>query len=573
MLKDCLDIFKRLYDEKGDALIIDRYRLGEGSYVLVDEQGTIEMLEVSKKDNDTTDSRYFHIAQMDYLSKLVDMNKPIDNKKVIHSNNYLTFFIKKENINSGKLTEEIIDNYYNVLSNPGEKYKKDKEKKKMYDLIESKYGQADLEAIERNKNWIKQNIYTILDGYGIKKDKNYLKIFFLANIEQYKQESEKYVIPNIYNNTQYNTLINNHTFGLPNDNIGLNSKKPYLENKTRKNTLPYLISEEEVMLQKKFFDYLMNYLAEGKNNVYLKEGNIKCLSNDEALDEEFSGYFMRIKKGKEVEVHDFDIVTSFRQKIKGLKIERIIPIDYGKANQALQYGTVEELHKLKALVNEIYFNKFLTTNYFNDAKDIKLNDFRVKENLLKSRIAFFNWFYKGDTKIIHQIFDTVSMNLIKNSICNEYMIKAKEQFNLRYAILEYFGGVHKMADILSGIANGLRVKINSSQTEKIESDKEYYFAVGQIASYMLSLNKSSKKMHSLINPVLNCKNDEKLKNEISKLFKKYNYAIRKDNKRFNNLKAMILGYVPEISTKEDMLIAGYLYSSLIYEKGEENKNE
>lgn len=571
MLKDCLEIFKEIYEEKGDKFVTDSYKLAEGSYVLVDEHGNRDILEIGKKDNDTTDSRYFDFAQMDYLSKLVDMNKPIDNKKVIHSNNYLTFFIKKENINSQKLTDEIIDNYYNVLSNPSEKYKKDKEKKKMYEEVEAKYGKASLEAIENNKKWIKENLYEVLDE--VKKDKNYLKIFFKADIEQYKQESEKYVIPNIYNNTQYNTLINNHTFGLPNDNMGLNSKKPYLDNKTRKNSLPYLISEEEVMLQKKFFDYLMNYVSEGKNNIYLKEGKIKCLSNDEVLDEDFSGYFLRIKKGKEVEIHDFDIVTSFKQKIKGLSIERVIPIDYGKATETLNYTKIEEMYKLKALVNEVYFNKFLTSNYFTDAKDIKLKDFGVKENLLKSRTAFFNWFYKGDLTIIRQIFDKISMDLIKNSICNEYMIKAKEQFNLRYGILKYFGREENMADILSGIASSLRTKINGQQTDKIESDSEYYFAVGQIASYILSLNKSSKKMHSLINPILNCKTDDKLKDEINRLFKKYNYAIKKDSKRFNNLKAMILGYVPDGKVKEDMLVAGYLYSSLIYEKGEESKNE
>lgn len=42
------------------------------------------------------------------------MNKPMDSKKVIHSNNYLAFAVKKESITS-KLTETIIDNYYDTL--------------------------------------------------------------------------------------------------------------------------------------------------------------------------------------------------------------------------------------------------------------------------------------------------------------------------------------------------------------------------------------------------------------------------------------------------------------------------
>ena len=39
----------------------------------------------------------------DYYSKLVDMNKPMDTTKTIHSNNYLSVFIKKENIKKGNI--------------------------------------------------------------------------------------------------------------------------------------------------------------------------------------------------------------------------------------------------------------------------------------------------------------------------------------------------------------------------------------------------------------------------------------------------------------------------------------
>ena len=58
-----------------------------------------------------------------------------------------------------------------------------------------------------------------------------------------------------------------------------------------------------------------------------------------------------------------------------------------------------------------------------------------------------------------------------------------------------------------------------------------------------------------------------------KLFKKYNYTIKKDSKRFNNIYSMILGYKPQGEINEDLLLAGYLSSSLIYEKVEEKINE
>jgi len=575
MLKGCLEVFEKMYSEKGESIITDSYVLGEGSYILVGEHGEIiETLEVPKKSSDRT-GRYYEFAKMDYLSKLVDMNKPIDSNKIVHSNNYLSFFVKKDNISNGKLTEAIIDNYYEILKDPLIKYKDSKEKRKMYEFTENKYGKVDYNLLEKQKTWIKNNIFSLVELNKVKDNKSYLKIFFSCDIEHYKRESEKYVIPNIYNNTQLNVEIENITYGLPNDNMGLNSKKPYLENKSRKNTLPYLISIEEVILQKKFFDYLYNYACEGKTNVYIGNDDIVCLSNDENLVDKFSGYFLRIKKGKEIEIHDFDTIVGLNNIIKGLTLNTVIPIDYTKFKGSLSddYREIKEIGKIKILINNIYFSKFLINNYFSDPKDIKLNDFRVKENLIKSRGAFFNWFYKGDTTIIKQIFDKTSMELIKNTICNEYMIKAKEQFNLRCGVLDYFIGGEKMADILNKIASNLREKINSKQTDKIESDNEYYFAVGQISSYLLSLNRSCKKMHSLINPLLNCKTDERLKLQLQMFFKKYNHSIQKESKRFNNFSAMVLGYQAESKVDDNMMVAGYLYSSLIYESKKEEDNK
>ena len=107
----------------------------------------------------------------------------------------------------------------------------------------------------------------------------------------------------------------------------------------------------------------------------------------------FSGYFLRIKKGKEIEILDFDTIVGLDNKLVGLSVDTVIPINYTKFEGTLEYGNIEEIQKIKVLINSIFFNKFLVNNYFTEPKDIKLNDFRVKENLLKARGAFFNWFY------------------------------------------------------------------------------------------------------------------------------------------------------------------------------------
>ena len=107
------------------------------------------------------------------------MNKPMDSKKVIHSNNYLAFAVKKESITS-KLTETIIDNYYDTLKNPLEaKYKKSKEASKIYQKFEEEYAPVNIEILEKCRSWIKQHIFSIdkLINIDLKK-KDYLKIFF-----------------------------------------------------------------------------------------------------------------------------------------------------------------------------------------------------------------------------------------------------------------------------------------------------------------------------------------------------------------------------------------------------------
>ncbi len=436
------------------------------------------------------------------------------------------------------------------------------------------YGKSDKEKIEENRNWIKENISEVLKS--VKQDKNYIKIFKEEDIQLYINESNKYLYPNIYVKNDFSIKIDGITHGLHNNNMGMGDKKPFLKNRTRsKNMIPYLINGEEVLLQKKLFDFLMNNVSIGKRLVYISD-EIKCYENGDRPKGKFTGYFMRLQKGKEVEIHDFDTVVNMNSKIKEFKVFKPIDIDYSKAKQVLEYNTTTDIKDVEMNISNVFFNKFLHTNYFTDAKDIKLNEGNLKEILIKNRESLFTWFYKGNINGAKVNFSRYSLEIIKNSILNSasrFSTKASEQYNLRYSLLNYFNGGSNMADILKNTKESLREKINSKETQSLQNDDEYYFAVGQIANYLISLNKSGNKNHSLLNPILNTKNEAKLKEEIMKLFKKYNYAIKKDSKRFNNLYSMILAYNPETKINEDLLLAGYLNSSLIYEKMEEKGNE
>ena len=151
MLKECLEIFEKELYIKGDKLILDNYMPADGTYILVSKNDDgfyiNEVLdikynkrtgEIEGKDNSAYDDMCFY----DYNSKLIDMNKPIDKKKIIQSNNYLSFFIKKDSLFNGKLTVERISQYYDTLLNPYLKYK-DSKSREIYQKIEEEIGEVD----------------------------------------------------------------------------------------------------------------------------------------------------------------------------------------------------------------------------------------------------------------------------------------------------------------------------------------------------------------------------------------------------------------------------------------------
>ena len=97
-----------------DALILDNYIPADGDYIVVKKDGSVVKCSIKMdkkagrpvKDLSDGDSQYEDIVFYDYHSRLVSMDKPQDPKKVIHSNNYLSFWIKKESLTNGKLNME-----------------------------------------------------------------------------------------------------------------------------------------------------------------------------------------------------------------------------------------------------------------------------------------------------------------------------------------------------------------------------------------------------------------------------------------------------------------------------------
>lgn len=599
MFKECLDVFSEMLKHE-DNLILKGYVPADGSYIIVKNDGTVKNADIKfdKKTRDlncTDDTLLNDICFYDYHSKLISMNKPIDIKKVIHSNNYLAFAVKKESITT-KLTEAIIDNYYDTLKNPLEKkYKKSKEASKIYQKFEEDHGVVNITLLEKCRSWIKQNVFSIdkLVNVDLGK-KEYLKIFFEVfetneednkkNKELFIQEDNRYIYPNIYNNNYYNVEVDGKIQGIPDNNMGMNAKKPFLSIKTRKNPASYLLDGDTALLQKQFFEYLMNFATNGKDNIYVDIINNKIEAySDKEEREKFSGieagYYLRIQKGKELEIQVQDNIVNYQDKLLlNFNYQDFFNMNIEKYPEYTKdIGIYTKRTDVGRLINNIFFSKYLLTNYFTDANDISVKDSVLKRIIIMYRNVIFDWIYKGIDNNFEVVEKQFALELIKNTLINDYNLRAMTQLNLHWSFEDYFAnlekrGGEKMADIATKIRMSVKEKVMSKDKAVIVSNnEEYYYAIGQLMAYFISLSKASKKAQSLINPVLNAQNDTVIKTRLLQLYKKYNYNILTKNSRVKNLYAMILGYKPEGKVNQEMILFGYMDNNVIYTKSEEKE--
>lgn len=583
MLKDCLEVFaeelKRTEEKTGDGerLILDSYIPADGVYIVVGQSGEIRscaiklnkksrILEQTPNDNDLLRKMRFY----DYHSRLVSMDKPQDPKKVIHSNNYLAFWVKQESLENGKLDEAAIDRYFDVLRNPREKYKKPQDRK-MYDYIAEQIGDIDQERLEKNRTWIKENVFRLEELNILLSGKNYLKIFFEGDEELYIKEEQRYVMTKIFNKNDYNLELEEKILGLPNDNLGLNSKKPYMENKTRRVPVSYLITPEEAVLQRKFFDYLMNKANAGETDLYFDttKKRITAQKKGEMFSSDFTGYFLQVQKGKEVEIHHQDTIVDYKYHlIKPFRYQNVL----GLEDKEERYKEYRNKTELQSVINEVLFSSWLVGNYFTEEEKLSV-DGELKRNLVWSREAIFAWLYKGLDVNMDRVLHKVCMNMIKNSVRNGFTMKMGQQFNLMCSLEEYFKGGCGMAEKYADIQSKLRNKINQSGDCEIETDEEYFYAVGQLVFYFISLSKAKEKMHSLANPFLIATDNTVIRKKLKQYFMKYNYQLKFNGYKFNRMYRMVDAYVLKNKVQQEYLFGGYIGNNLIYESNKVAKEE
>lgn len=592
MIKEPIETFKLLLNKYGDDLIYENKILKKGTYVIVDsDKKNYELFNIEGENDAISPFIYKDLVKMDYLSSLVTMDKPVDPKKTIHSNNYMSFFIKKENLNEDIVNDKsnnkniynAIDRYFSTIQSltPSKESKKkeDKEKLKMYELLENKLIDIDIEELEKNKLWLENNILKLKEDSQYKEDKNYLKIFFKSSEERFLNEYNRYLVPKIYNSNDYNVYIDDMLYGLPGDNMQLNSKKPSLKQMTRKNYCPILLTLEDTLLQYKFFNYLTALSSKGENVLYINDEGFYTYDQIKEKRHSFNGYLLRLKRDKVLNLMDFKIIMGYKPKqlSKEFNFENVLEVVENEESN-IRYGKKTSLIELYSLVDEIIFYKMLKTNIFNDEIKIKNQDLKKIIELTKDNM--FNWFYQGKEKEGYIALKRMFLEILKSSIYQGYFNKAKTQFNLLYSLMLHFenGGnsmENTIKDVREQMIEKLRLNCNNDEIQYIDNDAQYYYSIGQLVKYLVSLKNTSKVNQTEINSILNSRNDKRLKMEIERLYKRYNHSKYINNKKFNALYTMVLSYNPTNSKQDSTsLLAGFLGISILKNnKNEQDSNE
>ncbi|ERT38011.1 MULTISPECIES: hypothetical protein [Fusobacterium] len=574
MIDEALEVFRKIYDKEGEELVVSKHIPKDGTYILVNIKSgkIIEKLNISydkkaKKVDGEFNQYYSYFKAFDYYSNLVDMNKPMDPKKTIHSNQIYSFFIKKDSIRENKLTKSIIEGYKKNLLNPEEKYNS-KEAKELYKNIAEKLPKIEKDIVEDIFLWIEDNVNGNLLENDNKKD--YLKIFFVEedldkSLEVFKSEHKRYLIPNIFNSNDYNKRIGETIYGLSNNNMGLNAKKAFLENKTRRISTPYLVNTDEILLQYAFYNYLLPEVKQGNYFIYFSENEIIPRTYKEGCPNG-AKYLLNASYSKDVDIKNFNVISKNSSEEININFKEVLH-QKKKDTDEIEYGNLNK-EKMMNNINKILFYNSLLGNFLLNDGDLDIKDIEVKKLLMKYRNAFYKWFYLNDETEVKKNIKKIYLDAVMVAIGNGHFFKASQQLDFGFCLEKYFYG---KSELMEEIMNVKEVFLNHTLSEEeweFLNDEEYFFAVGQILAYINYMRNSKAKSLNFIKQLTFVKNIDVLKEKIKKIVISYSHIFETKNKKINRTISNISLYQPK-EIRIDILLAGFTADIIFFKKREE----
>lgn len=440
MIKECAEVFKSLLVKQGEDFFLDGYIFDPGLYLLVDDDGkVIYKKEIAKGEEPTLEFTEL-FKEIDYLSGVISTNKALDTKRQIQSNNYLSFWVKKANVlpdkkGAYKLTQKIIDDYYKVLADPVNKYPD--EIKPVYNEVEKNIGKVDIEVLRKNRDWIIENIFTLLEDP--KDNAGFIKVFFTAEIEKYRDESKRYYAPNVFNYPKMVTELDGVPVGVSGYTMNLNAKKPYMQNHTRKSTVPAFVDTEEAFLYAQLYHFLDIQAKNKRYNIYISfNDGVFALPDDQAPEGYFSGYYLRISREMSgLKIVHSDRITGYNPRINPpIEIKEMVPISSDNKEEIIR--SITTINELKLYMNKRFYAGTMLPYLFTEPNEIKITDTVLKNEVITARASFINGFIMGDLRSYWNCLKNQGLKLIKNDISYGRDFYAAVKFDIFYSLQEYF---------------------------------------------------------------------------------------------------------------------------------------
>jgi CRISPR-associated protein Csh1 len=555
MIYDLLEVFREEYEQKGDKLILDNYELKEGIYIKVKASGEIEPYIAKQKNRELlfTDiegglnhTAYEWLKERDYYSSYLNSNKSFHDKK-IHNVNYLSLFVKIESFISDDpkklLKDDAIKEQYKNLCNY-QKFKKPKEREILEGFSEQLQDRSRRKNIVKKYRWIRDNIDPIVTLAKEHEVKNYIKIFFDEPIEKYQNESNIYYAIKIFNDIGFSKTIKDEVFGLSDSNMGLNAKKPFLEQKTRKEKAPFLIKKEDALLAKKFFDWL-------KTQKYMDK---KPLNGEFFINRDF--------REKDL-IIDFDhIPVTINKLVEPIVIKNHLLITKGKV--MLEDETIVYLNLLEDKVDEVLYNRQLKNNYYGEV--YKKLDNKFASLIYSTRDAMSGYFKKYDDRAFYVVIKKYATYLAIEHLVRSRFLQAGLCLNLKFSLLEKKG--EESMDIKK-MQESLNDRLLDNDYKELNS-REYFYLCGQIARYLTNQSEKHEKKGDMLEPYLRANNSQKLKRVIEMEYFKYKHAISLGFVKFSNAMSLIMAYEGgeklSLSENMDSFLVGVLSDNVFYMK-------
>lgn len=570
MILDLLDVYRK--NAVGDSLVTENYQLREGLYFrLYGYHKNPDILHIEKRGSYSGELWEF-IRTADFYSQLVDMNKSVDPKKQIHSNNIYSIAFKAALLTEGANAEEnfkaSVIRYYQAL------YFAQTNDAKL--VSNYQFTPPDDQIVKHNQEYVVSLIpYLKKQISKCKISSNvYIKLYFVADIAEYIQESKRYLIPKIFNRNEYNVDIAGKLYGLSNCNMGMNAKKPYLEHKTTAFRVPFRLTIDDALEAKNMLTWLDSQQdAEGKP---LAERYLPIHTGNEFSSVKFNSHprnvhYLHLERGKQPVIDEYDFLPGMTSElVPPLELENFLMLDNSSPE------TVRRLVDLESIVDDWLFNKNLIRNYFSQAP--RPNDWFSSSQvnlLIRYKEALRNYFRKGDKQGFVSCIDRLSRSMLKEMLLTESYKRIEHTkialgLNLRLSLLKYCNIKEKngMGDRLRSLAEGLKDKLSVGKTDEnivCENDQEFYYYAGQIVRYLVSVSQAQSRTYAIIDQVTDARDVDRFKQEIVKLHKKYSYLLSLESDRYNRILAAVMAYdgVTDEITGFDLFLAGVASKNMI----------